>query len=87
MANTTFNIAGIVTDKNGSEIPGANIYFISAPVAMPDISILTDNKGRFVLSVPVEGKYVLGVNADGYESTEIKSEVVKNKVINLNIRL
>lgn len=87
MANKTLNISGTLKDKNGNEIPGAYIYFISAPVSMPDISILTDNSGRFLLSVPVEGKYVLGVNAENYDLTEITAEVVKNKDINLNISL
>ena len=57
-------IAGTVVDSTGMPVADARIAFSRAPVAMPDIAMLSDERGAFTLSVPVKGEYELMVTAD-----------------------
>jgi hypothetical protein len=57
-------ISGTVIDSNGRPVADARIAFSRAPVAMPDIAMLTDERGAFTLSVPVTGTYELTFTAD-----------------------
>jgi hypothetical protein len=57
-------ITGSVIDANGRPVADARIAFSRAPVAMPDIAMLTDERGTFTISVPVKGTYELTFTAD-----------------------
>lgn len=59
-------ISGSVHRANGHVVSGARVYFTSGPVALPDITILSDAQGKFALSVPVAGTYQIGCTADGF---------------------
>ncbi|HMS64477.1 MAG TPA: carboxypeptidase-like regulatory domain-containing protein [Ignavibacteria bacterium] len=87
MANKSLIFSGVVTDKDERAIPGANIYFIKAPVDLPDISGLTDNEGRFTLSVPVEGKFEIGISADGFPEKVIEINISKDRTKSINVKL
>ena len=48
----------------------ARVYFVSGPAPLPDIAALTNEEGRFTLSAPSPGPYMIECNADGY-TTEV----------------
>lgn len=50
-------IAGQVLEPDGRPASQARVYFISGPVPLPDIAMLTGAAGTFSLSVPSEGVY------------------------------
>jgi hypothetical protein len=83
-------ITGAVVDAQGNPIAEARVYFVEGPVALPDISALTDADGRFALSVPAPGTYRLGVSAEGaagvvQETAEV--EAAEEKSADLEVRL
>jgi hypothetical protein len=57
-------ITGQVLDAQGRPAAQARVYFISGPVPLQDIAMLTGTDGTFSLTVPAEGVYRIGVNAD-----------------------
>ncbi len=56
-------ISGVVRDEHSNPVPGASVYVVDAPAALPDIALLTDGDGRFALSAPVAGRYTIEANA------------------------
>jgi hypothetical protein len=48
----------------------ARVYFVSGPGPLPDIAALTNEEGRFILSAPSAGAYMIECNADGF-TTEV----------------
>ncbi len=64
MNQASITIAGQVLDPDGRPAAQASVYFISGPVALPDIAMLTGADGSFSLTVPAEGAYQIGVNAE-----------------------
>ena len=60
-------LSGTVRDPGGQPVPQARVWFASGPVPLPDMAALTGADGRFVLSAPAAGDYVLECAADGYE--------------------
>lgn len=53
-------------DRAGGPVPGASVYVLSAPVAVPDIAALTDATGAFALTLPAAGTYAIGATAAGF---------------------
>jgi hypothetical protein len=47
-------------DSARQPTPGASVYVVSAPRSLPDVALLTDEAGRFVLTAPFPGDYVIG---------------------------
>lgn len=66
MADRPHVISGFVRDASGSPVSGARIFLASAPVATPDIAILSDRQGRFSITAPVQGVYQIQCAADGF---------------------
>ena len=58
-------ISGVVLDSAGNPLADARVYFVEGPGPLPDIAALTDAQGRFQLSAPGSGLYVVAVAADG----------------------
>jgi hypothetical protein len=56
-------VRGRVVDASGVAVAGAAVYFVRAPVALPDIAASTDARGEVLLSVPAPGEYRLGARA------------------------
>ena len=63
-------IHGAVRDRAGVPVAQARVYFVSGPGSYPDIAALTNEDGRFTLSAPSPGAYLIECNADGY-TTEV----------------
>lgn len=87
MDNNESIITGKVQTVDGQSVVEARVYFISSPVALPDIAALTDTSGEFSLSVPVAGTYQIGCTADGLVSTTVSVSVKAGQNTNIEIRL
>jgi Carboxypeptidase regulatory-like domain len=62
----SYVIEGTVLDPRGQALPGARVGWASGPpgVALPDVMALADAAGRFVLSAPAPGAYVVAAYSD-----------------------
>lgn len=80
-------ISGIVLDPQGKAVSDARVYFTSAPVALPDIALLTDSNGKFSLSAPSTGIYTLECRAEGFAPITSTVTVTGNQEVHLEIRL
>ncbi len=68
-------IRGVVRGRDGRPVDSAVVWFLSAPVDVPDIAAVTGDDGNFVVSAPSPGHYRLGVRADGHSLREVPLEV------------
>jgi hypothetical protein len=80
-------IQGKVVDPQGIPLPGVPVYFISSPVPMPDLSLLTDEVGQFILSAPVAGRYVLGARSDAGQIAQAEVEVGETEPVTVTIQI
>lgn len=80
-------VHGSVTDAHGSPLAGASVYVISAPTSMPDIALLTDAHGQFTLTVPVAGRYTVGVRAENGTTAKTDFNVGDEKEISIKLQL
>lgn len=83
----TVAVTGIVRDSGGHVVANARVAFASAPVAVPDIAVLTDSKGAFALSAPAPGRYVVACYADGYSPATVAVHVSGLGPVHLEIQL
>jgi len=56
--------SGYVVDAAGEPVPGATIAIVESSVPMPEIALLADENGRFVLRLP-PGRFVLRAHGPG----------------------
>ena len=63
-------ISGRVRDPGGDPVKEARVYFTEGPVSFPDIAALTDDEGRFSLTAPAPGTYILECRAEGFAPKE-----------------
>ena len=68
-------LKGRLVDESGRPVPSGTVYFISGPVALPDVAQLAGTDGAFVLSVPVPGRYRIGARAPGFTPGEADAGV------------
>jgi len=80
-------VYGQVFDPHGRPEPEASIYFVSAPVSMPDIAQLTDEEGKFTLSAPVPGRYTLGVRSERWGDSQKTFEVSGEESLVIKVQL
>jgi hypothetical protein len=59
-------IRGVVRDPEGSPVAQARVFIEEGPVPVPDVAILTDERGEFALAAPAPGTYRLGCAAEGF---------------------
>ncbi len=78
--NAQTDISGIVTEKSGVPIIGANVFIVGSYDGTT-----TDVDGSFSFNTTEEGIQVLSVSYLGYQSKELKTEV--NEMKNLKITL
>jgi hypothetical protein len=90
IAGRSIEITGAVLDAEGRPIEEARVYLVEGPVPLADIAAVTDNSGRFVLSVPAPGTYRLGVTAEGSVGIVQEMSTIdtgEEKRIDLEVRL
>ena len=87
MANNPSVISGTVLDPDGRPVSDARVYFIEGPVPLPDIAILTDRNGEFILTAPAAGTYTIGCTANGFESTSVTVNVKRGQDVQIEIKL
>lgn len=90
MSTNPSTICGVVVDARGNPVEEARVYFVEGPVPLPDIAALTDSSGRFALSAPVPGTYLIGVASEGPAGLVQKTttvEVREEQDIDLEVRL
>jgi Carboxypeptidase regulatory-like domain len=80
-------ISGRVLSADGQPIAGARVFFVSSPVPVPDIALLTDGTGRFSLTAPVPGAYRIGCSSDKFGSATITLDVPEGQNVEVEIRL
>ena len=68
-------IHGQVVDPQGNPVTEAAVYIAAAPVNMPDVALLTDEQGNFVIGAPVTGRYEIGARSEPWVAVEVKVEV------------
>jgi hypothetical protein len=79
-------IQGKVIDSQANPLPGVPVYYISSPVPMPDLSLLTDEAGQFILAAPVAGLYVLGARSDAGQMAQSEVEVSGTEPVTVTIQ-
>ena len=80
-------ISGRVLSAAGQPIAGARVFFVSSPVPVPDIALLTDGTGRFSLTAPVPGAYRIGCSSDKFGSATITVDVADGQNVDVELRL
>jgi hypothetical protein len=80
-------IRGAVRGPDGSAIAQARVYFTSAPVRLPDIAALTNERGEFSLTAPVAGDYGVEAAADGFDSEAVVVNASDQGEAQVEIRL
>lgn len=80
-------ISGAVRDADGNPVANARIAFVGAPVDVPDIAALTDSAGRFALSAPAPGRYVIGCYAEGYSPATVAVDVADVDAYHIEVHL
>ena len=83
---TAATVSVKVLDELGYPVAGASVYFVRAPVNMPDVAMRTDADGLFLLGVRCAGVYRIGVTAQGYPSLEHDVPVSAGKSTLLTLR-
>ncbi len=63
-------ITGHVLDARGRPVAGARLDWVQAPVALPDVALLSGPDGGFTLAVPAAGRYRLRVSSDAHGQAE-----------------
>lgn len=80
-------IRGKVLDPRGDPVAGAAVYVISAPVGLPDIAMLTDERGEFDLAFPAPGLYTIGARSDEWGTAQAQVAVAGEEMVNVEVRL
>jgi Carboxypeptidase regulatory-like domain len=80
-------IRGTVLDPEGAPIAGARVFYKSSPIAVPDVAILTDERGRFAMGAPAAGDYELRCVADGFAQEVVATSVGLPGEVELEVRL
>jgi len=80
-------ISGRVVDANGRGIAGARVMVTAAPGPVPDMAMLTDGEGRFVIGAARPGSYTIAATTDdaaGEHSVSVAADAVDG--VELHIR-
>jgi hypothetical protein len=80
-------IQGQVIDPQGHPLAEVPVYFISSPMPVPDVALLTDAQGQFTLSVPVRGHYTLGTRAEDGSAAQTDVEVSGTEPVAVTIQV
>ena len=87
MAKKISVISGIVRTADGQPVASARVFFVSSPVPVPDVALLTDRNGRFSLTAPAPGVYGIGCSSDRFGASSITVDVPSGQNVEVEIRL
>ncbi len=73
-------IHGVITDEREVPIEWASVVFVEAPADLPDIAAVTDERGEFIVSVPVPGRYRLRCQAFDHQPATVTVDVTDHDV-------
>jgi hypothetical protein len=73
-------IRGVVHDAQGNPLAAVSVFYSAAPGPTPDVALLTDPHGGFVLAAPVAGDYELTFTKDGYKTRIARANVATSSV-------
>ncbi|MFG4003549.1 energy transducer TonB [Flavobacterium aquidurense] len=79
--NQGFSVSGEVTENSGQTIPYATII-----IEKTDLSIISDENGKFIFKNVKSGKHILKISAIGF-ATQKKHIEVSGKDLNFSLRL
>ena len=74
-------IRGVVRDAAGAAVAQASVFFVRGPGRLPDVAALTDGQGRFALTAPRAGDYVIGSYADASGAAQVAVAVGIDDVV------
>ena len=80
-------LRGTVVDTADRPVASASVYFVSAPVPVRDVAVLTDDDGTFTLTAPTAGEYRIGANAEHFAPAETAVTVADVAEQTVRIRL
>jgi len=80
-------IFGLVRDHEGRPVANASASFVRGPGNLPDIAMLTDANGKFSLTAPGTGEFVIQIYADGFQPAEVSVAVRSGEPKNVDVRL
>jgi len=60
-----------VFDGEAKPLADVRVFFVSGPVPMQDVALLTGDDGRFSLTAPVPGRYQLQFVADTFKTRTV----------------
>jgi protocatechuate 3,4-dioxygenase beta subunit len=80
-------ISGTVLDPNGQPQANARVYFTAGPVPLPEIAAVTDSSGKFSLTAPAPGEYVIESSADEFGAQSARVKVKGDKPAHLELQL
>jgi len=75
-------ITGLVTDENGSTLPGANVL-----IKGTYIGTATDINGLYTLSIPDAGSYTLQFSYIGFDDVEKEIKITGGQKLTINMKL
>lgn len=79
--NQGFSVSGEITENSGQTIPYATII-----IEKTDLSIISDENGKFIFKNVKSGKHILKISAIGF-ATQKKHIEVSGKDLNFSLRL
>ena len=79
-------IQGQVVDPEGHPLAEAAVYFVAAPVTMPDVAQLTNGDGKFSAYVGAPGHYTLGVRSDEWGEARKDVNVIGEDPVTIEVR-
>ena len=85
--NPTATLSGVITDQQGSVVPGVNVAVINLEQGFQR-QVTSDESGTFVVAFLPPGKYTIKAIHDGFAPTEIRDVTLNvNDRLRLNIQL
>ena len=85
--NPTATLSGVITDQQGSVVPGVNVAVINLEQGFQR-QVTSDESGSFVVAFLPPGKYTIKAIHDGFAPTEVRDVILNvNDRVRLNIQL
>lgn len=81
-------VQGRAHRTDGGAVVEARVFFSIAPVAVPDVALLTDDQGRFTLFAPAPGHYEVACHAEGLKPVTVPIDIpAGQKEVQVDIEL